>query len=210
MSGDAPSRRPGGRTARVRADVLSAVMALLTEQGYDALSIEAVATRSGVHRTTVYRRWGSVAMLLVDLLELGTEDDWQPPDTGALEGDLVALNRELHAALTAEPSLTAAVIAASFRSTEAAQALSRFWADRYRRCAVIVDRAISRGEIPADTEPHRLLVAATAPLYHQRTLLRLPLTRADADAYARHAATAAVAAGQRPTTTAPQTESTTR
>ncbi len=177
--------------------------ALLTEGGYDALSIEAVADRSGVHRTTVYRRWGSVAMLLVDLLDLGTEDDWRPPDTGSLAGDLIAINQQVCDALTADPSPTGAVIAASFRTPEAAEALSRFWADRYRRCTLVVDRAVARGEVPAGTDPHRLLVSATAPLYHLRVLLRQPLTCADADAYAR-AALAAVLATACETTVAPR------
>ncbi|MGR6964252.1 TetR/AcrR family transcriptional regulator [Geodermatophilus sp. URMC 61] len=178
----------------MRSAVLSAVTALLAEGGFDALSMEAVAARSGVHRTTVYRRWGSTAMLLVDLLDLGTEDDWRPPDTGCLEEDLVAINREVCDALTADPSPTVAVIAASFRSAEAAEALSRFWADRYRRCAVVVDRAVARGEVPAETDAHRLLVAATGPLYHLRVLLRRPLGQADADAFARAAAAAATTA----------------
>jgi AcrR family transcriptional regulator len=172
--------------------VLAALNALLTEQGYDALSIEDVADRSGVHRTTIYRRWGSVAMLLVDLLHLGTEDDWRPPDTGSLAGDLTAINRELYEALTVEPSLTTAVIAASFRTPEAAEALSRFWADRYRRSEAVVRRAVERGDIPASTDAQQLLVSATGPLFHQRVLLRRPITPADADAYA-HAALAGVA-----------------
>ncbi len=187
MSDGVPSRRPGGRTARIRADVLAALDALLTEQGYDALSIEDVADRSGVHRTTIYRRWGSVAMLLVDLLHLGIEDDWRPPDTGSLAGDLTAINRELYEALTVEPSLTTAVIAASFRTPEAAEALSRFWADRYRRSEVVVRRAIERGDIRAGTDAQQLLVSATGPLFHQRVLLRRPITPADADAYAQAA-----------------------
>lgn len=182
-----PSARPGGRTARVRADVLAAVDHLLTEGGYDALSIDAVAERSGVHRTTIYRRWGSAAMLLADLLTLGMEDGWSPADTGTLEGDLIAINREVQAALADDRSITTAVIAASFRSPEAADALSRFWADRYQRCARVVERAVARGEVPADTDAYQLLIAATGPLYHQRVLLRRPVDRDNADAYARAA-----------------------
>jgi len=175
--------RPGGRTARVRADVLAAVAAELTEHGYDGLSIDRVAARSGVHRTTVYRRWKSVGGLLVDLLR--TDDDWMPADTGSLEGDLIALNREVYDALTEQPSVTQAVIAAAFRTPEAAQALTEFWADRYRRSAVVVTRAIERGEVPASTDAHEVVVAATAPLYHQLVLLKQPMTRAAADRYAR-------------------------
>ncbi|WDZ88219.1 TetR/AcrR family transcriptional regulator [Micromonospora cathayae] len=171
--------------------MLDAVLAQLVEYGYDALSVDAVADRSGVHRTTVYRRWRDVGGLLADVLAEATGDGWHPPDTGSLDGDLVAVNREIHAALTADPPVTAALIAASFRSGPAADALRGFWADRYDRCAVIVRRAAERGETPAHTDPRQLLVAATAPLYHEIVLLRSPASLDLADQAARAAATAA-------------------
>lgn len=167
-------RRPGGRTAQVRARVHEAVLGLLVEHGYDGLSVDAVAERSGVHRTTVYRRWRDIGGLLSDVLAAGADDAWQPPDTGSLLGDLTAMNRELHAALTADPPVTAAFIAASFRSAQAAGALRAFLADRYARSAVVVERAVARGEIPAGVDARRLLIAATAPLYHQLVLMREP------------------------------------
>jgi AcrR family transcriptional regulator len=189
--GPAPIRRPGGRSAQVRRRVLDAVRAQLVEHGYDALTVDAVADRSGVHRTTVYRRWRDVGGLLADVLADAASDDWSPPDTGSLKGDLHALNREIHAGLTADPPVTAALIAASFRSAQAAQALRMFWADRYARCTVIVRRAVDRGEVPAGTDPHALLVAATAPIYHELVLLRSP---ADAGLAARVARQVDVAA----------------
>ncbi|MEU8222941.1 TetR/AcrR family transcriptional regulator [Kribbella sp. NPDC048915] len=188
MTDGVRASRPGGRTARVRADVLAAVEAELAEHGYDGLTIDAVAARSGVHRTTLYRRWKDVSGLLVDLLAAGADDAWEPADTGSLETDLMAVNREVHAALTARPSITQAVIAASFRTAEAAEALTRFWADRYERTALVVRRAVDRGEVAADVDAHRLLLTATAPLYHQLVLLRQPMTRDEADQHARIAA----------------------
>lgn len=188
-----PARRPGGRSAHVRRRVLDAVRAQLVEHGYDALSVDAVADRSGVHRTTVYRRWCDVGGLLADVLAEATDDGWHPPDTGSLDGDLVAINREIYTALTTDPPITAALIAASFRSEQAADALRIFWADRYDRCAIIVPRAAERGEIPARTDPRRLLIAATAPLYHELVLLRTPASTHLADRSARDAAIAAQA-----------------
>ncbi|MGA4993130.1 TetR/AcrR family transcriptional regulator [Nonomuraea bangladeshensis] len=179
-SGETPApapevrRRPGGRTSRTRARVLDAVRAELGERGYDALTLDAVAARAGVHRATVYRRWRDVGGLLADLLAATGDDDWQPRDTGSLLGDLTALNEENQEALTARPSIAAALLAASFRSEEAERGLLRLWADRYTRCEVIVARAVARGELPPDTDARRLLVAATAPLYHQLMLLRTP------------------------------------
>ncbi len=184
-------RRPGGRTARIRQQVLDAVVAELAEHGYDGLTTDAVAARAGVHRTTVYRRWGDVGGLLADVLDAASDDDWQPPDTGSLEDDLAALNQEIHAALTTQPSIMAALIAASFRSEQAAQAQQRLWEGRYARCDIIVSRAVRRGELPPHTDARRLLIAATAPLYHQLVLLR---TAADPRLPGHAARTAALAA----------------
>jgi AcrR family transcriptional regulator len=170
-----PTRsRPGGRTARIRTQVLDAVLAELGEHGYDGLTMEAVAARAGVHRATVYRRWGDVGGLLSDVLDAASDDDWQPPDTGSLQGDLAALNHEIQDALTAQPPIVAALIAASFRSEKADRAQRRLWEDRYARCEIVIDRAMRRGELPPRIDARRLLLAATAPLYHQLVLLRTP------------------------------------
>src|ERR1700744_4287717 len=98
-----PDIRPGGRTARVRAQVHDAVLAELGEHGFDGLTMDAVAARSGVHRATVYRRWGDVGGLLADFLDAAGDDDWRPPETGSLQGDLTALNEAIQNSLTSEP-----------------------------------------------------------------------------------------------------------
>ncbi|MGI5223144.1 TetR/AcrR family transcriptional regulator [Nocardia sp. CA-290969] len=166
--------RPGGRTARIRAQVLAAVEAELTENGYDALTVDTVAARAGVHRTTVYRRWRDVGGLIADVFAAASALDWHPPDTGSLRGDLAELNREIQDSFTAESSIAMALIAVSFRSEGAARALRQLWEDRYTQCGIVVERAVGRGEISAGTDTRALLVAATAPIYHQLVLLRTP------------------------------------
>src|SRR5690349_3065438 len=109
-SGNSGGSRPGGRSARVRAQVLEATGRRLVEQGYDALTVDSVAEAAGVHRTTVYRRWRDVGGLLADLLEAAADDSWRPADTGSLAGDLTAMNREIQDAVATEPSLTTALI----------------------------------------------------------------------------------------------------
>ncbi|WP_228001648.1 TetR/AcrR family transcriptional regulator [Nocardia australiensis] len=166
--------RPGGRTARIRAQVLEAVHAELTENGYDALTVDTVAARAGVHRTTVYRRWHDVGGLITDVFAAASDMEWHPRDTGSLRGDLAALNQEIQDSLTEEASIAVALIAVSFRSEQAARALRRLWEDRYTQCEIIIERAVRRGEIPPTTDARALLIAATAPLYHQLVLLRTP------------------------------------
>ncbi len=193
--GAAPSpgtRRPGGRTARTRAAVRDAVLAGLTEHGYPGLTVEYVAAHSGVHKTTLYRRWKDVEGLVADALDLAGEDSWVPPDTGSLEGDLRALAQEVVDSFT-DPAVAAsgsAMIAAAFQSERAADALRAYYTERFARCEVLVERAVQRGELTADPDadadadgatPHRgidagaLVRAVSAPLFFRLFITREPV-----------------------------------
>jgi hypothetical protein len=111
--------------------------------------------------------------LLVDVIDAAGETDWQPPDTGSLRGDLTALNQETQESLVVQPSFAVALMAASFHCEQAARAQTQLWADRYAQCEILVERVIERGELPAQhMDARSLLIAATAPLYHQLVLLR--------------------------------------
>ncbi|MFI2372311.1 TetR/AcrR family transcriptional regulator C-terminal ligand-binding domain-containing protein [Streptomyces sp. NPDC018833] len=190
------TQRPGGRTARTRTAVRDAVLTGLGEYGYPGLTVDYVAERSGVHKTTLYRRWGGLEELLADALDLAGEDSWTPPDTGSLEGDLHALAREVAESLDdpAAAAAPAAFIAAAFRSERAAQALHAFYAERFRRSAAVVERAIARGEAPAATDAGDVVRAVSAPLFFRLFISREPVDRALADRSAA-AAIAAVRAG---------------
>lgn len=165
-AGVQPTSRPGGRTARTRAAVRDATLAELAAYGYAGLTVEAVAARSGVHKTTVYRRWGGVDGLVVDALALADEDDWAPPDTGSFDDDLRELTREVVATFTGTPA-SAAFVAAAFQSARAAAALHDFYAERHRRAEVVVTRAVARGEVPEGTDAGAVVKAAVAPFYYR-------------------------------------------
>ncbi|MFJ8309642.1 MULTISPECIES: TetR/AcrR family transcriptional regulator [unclassified Streptomyces] len=188
------SRRPGGRTARTRAAVRDAVLTGLSEHGYPGLTVEYVAEHSGVHKTTLYRRWGGLEGLVADALDLAGEDAWTPPDTGSLEGDLRALAREVTDSFTdaAAAAAPTAFIAAAFQSPRAADALRTFYTERFGRCEAVVRRAVERGEVPADTEAGALVRAVSAPLFLRLFITREPIDTRLAD----QAAAAAFAAAQ--------------
>ncbi|WP_149180304.1 TetR/AcrR family transcriptional regulator [Streptomyces sp. TRM49041] len=190
------TRRPGGRTARTRSAVRDAVLTGLAEHGYPGLTVEYVADRSGVHKTTLYRRWGGVEELVADALDLAGEDDWAPPDTGSLEGDLRTLAREMCDSF-ADPSAAAAptaLVAAGFRSERAADALRAFYAERFARCEAVVERAVARGEAPAATDAGAVIRTVSAPLFLRLFVTREPVGTALAD-QAAATAVAAVRAG---------------
>lgn len=188
--------RPGGRTARTRAAVRDAVLTGLGEHGYPGLTVEYVAEHSGVHKTTLYRRWGDIEGLVADALDLAGEDDWSPPDTGSLEGDLRALAREAADSFTdpAQAAAPTAIIAAAFQSQRAADALHAFYTERFSRCESIVRRAVERGEAEPATDAGAVVRAVSAPVYFRLFITREPIGHELAD-QAAAAAVAGVRAG---------------
>ena len=166
--------RPGGRTARNRDAVCRATLLELANHGYAALTVERVAERAGVHKTTVYRRWGGVDGLIVDALQFAVDDDWQPWLGGAVEDNLLELARVALRSFTdpeTGPTHTA-VVAAAFQSDEAINAVHGFFADRFGRSSRIITVATERGELPAGTDPLSVIRAVMAPIYFRLFISR--------------------------------------
>jgi AcrR family transcriptional regulator len=187
------SVRPGGRTARVRDAVREATLAELGAHGYRGLTVEAVAARAGVHKTTVYRRWGNADGLIADALALAAAEPWPVPDTGGLAGDLRALAR-LVATGFADPGegpVARAFVVAAAQSGDAARALHAFFARRHEQAAAVVRRAADRGEIPAGTDAAEVVRIAVAPLYYRLFVTGEPADEAAADRAAAAACAAA-------------------
>lgn len=176
-------QRPGGRAARVRADVLQAAAELLTEVGYDKMSVEDVATRAGVHKTTVYRRWPTKAALTADAAALHSADAVPIPDTGTVVGDLKLLAREVVANIGTEGGArrSRSVAAAAATSDELAEAMHRFWAHRLALSAEVVERAIERGDLPVSTDANLIIETVIGPLWVRLLLTGEPITEELAD-----------------------------
>ena len=195
--------RPGGRTARTRAAVLAAVTAELTEHGYAGASVERVAERAGIAKTTIYRRWGGLTGLLADLMAGYAAQEIPVPDEGDLGSDLRVLSRSVVAALH-DPAIGAAfasIVAAAVQDAAAREMLFRFTAGRAAVMSIVVDRAARRGEVPAGTGSAEVIQAVTAQLFFQLFVAGEPPSHGVAD---RAAAIAAAAARNGALTAAPQ------
>src|SRR3954469_14427039 len=100
MADGVGSARPGGGTARTRAAVAAALQEELLEVGYGGTTMDRIARRAGVAKTTVYRRWGSGGQRVVELFADAAGTQIPVPDTGSLEGDLRELARSAVAVLS--------------------------------------------------------------------------------------------------------------
>ncbi|MDR6976928.1 AcrR family transcriptional regulator [Streptomyces sp. 3330] len=153
-------RTPACRTGRPRsaaADtaILAATREALVELGWSKLTLGDVATRAGVAKTTLYRRWAGKNELVVDAVaELFGE--LELPDRGSLAADIEGVVLQF-AAILARPEAKSGLMAAVAEST-------RDDALRERIRASIVDpqkdlvlegraRAQARGELPPQTDP---------------------------------------------------------
>ncbi|MBT8239916.1 MAG: TetR/AcrR family transcriptional regulator [Acidimicrobiia bacterium] len=177
------AKRPGGRAARVRSSVLTAVAELLNEIGYDNMSIEQVADRAGVHPTTVYRRWPTKPELVFDAVSVESEEVIPIPDTGTLEGDLRVLARAVVANIGSEGGTrrSRSLVAAASTSDQLAERMQAFWAHRFGLTTAIIERAIDRHELSPGTDPNLIIETLIGPLWVRVLLTGEPVTNQLAD-----------------------------
>ena len=170
---DAPEN---ARVRRSREAVLRATLDLLTEIGLDALSIEEVARRSGVAKTTIYRHWATRSDLVVEACSRLVAEG-EAPDTGSLRGDLTVALRELAGLLRSArwASVLPSVVDAAERDPRLAQVHATIQRSHAIPLATILARAVVRGEIATDDDPSEGIAALLGPLYYRRWFSREPL-----------------------------------
>jgi AcrR family transcriptional regulator len=153
-----------GRSARVVEAVLEATAEELGKVGFLALRIEDVAERSGVNKTTIYRRWPTKEELVASMLE-GAALTHEVPDTGSLRGDLSALLGSIaERAQTPRGRGVMRLIQTERGRAEFAPILRRSRTEHLKARRAIFERAIARGEIPAGSDASVLVELAVAPL----------------------------------------------
>jgi AcrR family transcriptional regulator len=176
-------RRPGGRTARASEAILDAALAELAEVGFAALTLDRVATRAGVHRATVYRRWASKEDLVTDTVIAAAARDVPQPDTGSLREDLRELTHAIVANLAAPVSqaLLRTQVSESGKVPGIEAVTAAFWERRFSLATTIIRRGIERGELSPQTDPDFFVETLIAPLFLRALVTMRPLTSGYAD-----------------------------
>lgn len=154
-------------------EIFAATLKLLTEKGYDSLTIESVAAESGVNKTTIYRWWPSKDALLAATIVASQPLAFAVPDTGSLRGDLLTLAHGIAGLLTADrtASIIAAVFSAAPSRPELGEVAQAFFTDRLARERPIFQRAIERGELPPSADPQAIMDMLAGSIWF-RVLLR--------------------------------------
>jgi AcrR family transcriptional regulator len=160
------------RVARTRVRVLSAVIELIGEVGFGRVSMEAVAARAQVARSTLYRNWGDLATLLGDALQVQLQAV-AAPDTGDLRSDLLAAMRTAAGFLQDRDlrSMVLSMLAESLRDPEVGRVHRELEARRRERFRGVLARGQRRGELPDDVDLDVLIDDLVAPVFHRALLL---------------------------------------
>lgn len=164
-----PGPRPGRRRdPEIDDAILDAALALFQEDGYRGVTIEGVAARAGVGKATVYRRYPTRAAMVVDAARCKLSLIHELVDTGNLRADLLALLQPLIDRLRGPqgPVLTAFMCERS-RDAELAAEWERSVIGRKREhVRSLINGAIARGELPADTDVELVAEMPAAVVWH--------------------------------------------
>ncbi|AFY32719.1 TetR/AcrR family transcriptional regulator [Calothrix sp. PCC 7507] len=161
-----PSGRP--RSPQVHKAILQATLDLLAEVGYQSMSIEAIASRAGVGKTTIYRRYTAKEELVADAIE-SLREDLVIADTGSFWGDMdILINNAAKKILSPLGRQTLALIISTASSNP--QFAQVYWT-KYtmpRRAAFsqILERAKFRNEIRRDADIDLIFDLLSGSLYY--------------------------------------------
>ncbi|MBX7448237.1 TetR/AcrR family transcriptional regulator [Mycolicibacterium sp. 3033] len=173
------NRRGRPRSEAARGAILSAAAELASEGGPSAATIDAIARRAEVSRTTIYKWWPSAAAIVLEgLLESVRESIVRPPGSSTVEAlvhHVSALN-----AILADPGVGALlrnVIAAAAGDPAIQAALLAQWIEP-RRGAVVdaLTDAVTTGELPGDTDIEVVVDALVSPPYYRLVFGMPPLS----------------------------------
>jgi AcrR family transcriptional regulator len=148
----ADTQQPSRRTQRERT-ILRATLEELAAADYGGLSIEEVARRAGVNKTTVYRRWPTKAELVGSALTELSDRMVLGPSAGSLRADLLEIGRRMLAlTLSLEGQGLARLGALRRREPELAGTLNRLRAVREKDLEALLAAAVDRGELAPDAD----------------------------------------------------------
>lgn len=161
--------------------ILRTALEMLAERGVHGLTVEGVAARCGVAKTTIYRRWRSKEDLaLAALVGMVDRQAQRPRDLGDSRAELIAYVMRLIRALgsTVVGRVIHGLISDLASDPELARAFrEQVVARRAAELECILERGVQRGEVRPDVRTEIAMDLLLGPVYYRLLLSGMPLTR---------------------------------
>jgi AcrR family transcriptional regulator len=177
------TERPPGRPRDARTDraILDAALESFIDVGYQGMSVEGVAGRAGVGKTTIYRRWPSKEELIIAAID-NLFEDLNVPDTGDVRAELASVVEQAHHFLT--QTRAGEVLPRMVGELASGSALGRAYFERVMRPRLqgivgSIDGGKTRGELRSDLDDHLALASIIGTMMFLRITRTLPESKED-------------------------------
>jgi AcrR family transcriptional regulator len=145
---------PQVRGERLVEKVIEAALEELAAKGFAAMSIEEVADRAGVAKTTIYRRWPTKADLVLAAMHSVADDFIMFGDTGSVRGDLIAmLGGFRDFAKSVRGASLIRMMQIEDLCSEVSKLATQIRKEKETEPHAVIARAVRRGELPRGTDP---------------------------------------------------------
>jgi AcrR family transcriptional regulator len=179
-----PDKATHPRSLKAQDKVLCATKELLAEGGLSATTVDAIATRSGVSKATIYKHWPSRTAIAAEAFGREMAAAIPLPDTGSVRGDLTEQVRRVSRFYAGEHGkVFAQLLAASVSDPQAAPYVREYFLDARRAAlAELWQRGVDRGEVRPGISAGTATDILFGPLIFRLLTGHAPLTTEEADA----------------------------
>ncbi len=185
MSGDGTRITRGGRprSEQLHQAILKAALDLVLEVGFRAVSIEGIAAKTGVGKTTIYRRWPNKAAVIMEafIAQLGPASRF-PEDERAVERLRLQMQTTAKAFRGRVGALVKALLAEAQFDPELAKAFRENWTLPRRKLVFeVLEEATQQGGLRKDLDIEAAIDAFYAPIYYRLQMGTGPISEAYVD-----------------------------
>lgn len=148
--------------------ILDATLKLLATEGFDAMSIEAIAAKAGVGKQTIYRWWPSKEALVIDTIKSWQQEQTPVIETGSLREDFLVMSRNAFQAWSGPYAKGLAMNMLGVMTTHP-HIFQVFYdqavTPRFQHLTQMIRRAQARGEVRQDLDANEIIGLLAGPLW---------------------------------------------
>jgi len=176
MTAEPTKGRP--RSERLHQAILESAFNLVLEEGFRAVSVELIAAKTGVGKTTIYRRWPNKAAVVMDAFTMRVGSGSLFPRADSVADSIRLQMRAMAKSFRgSDGALVKALLAEAQFDPELALAFRERWTLPRRKLArSVIDQAIRQKELRADIDPEHAIDLLYAPIYYRLQMGTGPLS----------------------------------
>ena len=172
----------GSSRKRRHKAILQTAMDLVTEFGFRAVSIESIAAKTGVAKTTIYRRWPNKAAVVMDAFMERLLRTQFPATKKATDSIRLQMHSMARAFRSKDGTVLKALLSEAQFDAELATAFRERWTLPRRKLALaVLQKAVSQGELRSDIDLEATIDLLYAPMYYRLQMGTNPLSDAYID-----------------------------